>query len=71
MSKHTIYIVTHEKQVLAEFSARSEREAWTQLGRYLCSQAVSIDGMTLTDIGRQASNGVNPYRIHPVQIELP
>lgn len=71
MSSKTIYIVTHNKDVLTEFSARSEREAWAQLGRYLCSSAVSIDGMTLTDVGRQASNGINPYRVHAVQIELP
>jgi len=71
MNKHTIYIVTHHKTVLTEFSALSEREAWTQVGRYLCSSDVVIDSMTLTNIGRQACNGVNPYRVHAVQVELP
>ena len=38
-------------------------EAGGNLGRWLLPYDIAIDGMTLTEVGRQAANGVNPFRV--------
>lgn len=63
MEKKSIYIVTRNGQVIPELTAKTEREAWGNLGRWLLPYDIAIDGMTLTEVGRQAANGVNPFRV--------
>lgn len=58
-----IYIVTRNGEVIPELTANSEREAFQALGRWLLPYDIAFDGMTLTEVGRQAANGVNPFRV--------
>lgn len=62
-TSRTIYIVTRHGEVIPELTAKTEREAYGHLGRWLVPIDVVLDGGTLVDIGRQAANGVNPYRV--------
>ncbi len=68
MEKKSIYIVTRNGQVIPELTAKTEREAYGHLGRWLVPIDIVLDGSTLVDLGRQAANGVNPYRVQRADI---
>lgn len=55
-----VYLVLRNGQVIPELTRKSEREVWRALGRWLIPSDVNIDGMVLTEVGRQASNGHAP-----------
>lgn len=71
MSKMTLYFVMREGRPIEELCARSERQAHMALGRYLVPTDVVLEGMILTDLGRTACNGVNPYRVVHATVEIP
>ena len=60
METKRVYIVLRGKSVIPELTSKSEHEAWQALGRWLIHTDVAIDGMTCTEVGRQATNGHNP-----------
>ncbi len=60
METKRVYIVLRGKSVIPELTSKSEREAWLALGRWLMPTDVAIDGMTCTEVGRQAANGHSP-----------
>lgn len=68
MEKKSIYIVTRNGQVIPELTAKTEREAYGHLGRWLVPIDIVLDGSTLVDLGRQAANGVNPFRVQRADI---
>lgn len=68
MVKKSIYIVTRNGQVIPELTAKTEREAYGHLGRWLVPIDIVLDGSTLVDLGRQAANGVNPFRVQRADI---
>lgn len=68
MEKKSIYIVTRNGQVITELTAKTEREAYGHLGRWLVPIDIVLDGSTLVDLGRQAANGVNPFRVQRADI---
>lgn len=68
METKSIYIVTRNGQVIPELTAKTEREAYGHLGRWLVPIDIVLDGSTLVDLGRQAANGVNPFRVQRADI---
>lgn len=68
METNRIYIVLRNGNIIPELTAKSEREAYGHLGRWLVPIDVVLDGGVLVDIGRQAANGVNPFRVQRADI---
>lgn len=68
MEKKTVYVVLRGFEVIPELTAKSEREAWSKLGRWMVPLDYAIEGMTLTDLGRQLCSGANPFRVQPAEI---
>lgn len=68
METKSIYIVLRNGNIIPELTAKSEREAYGHLGRWLVPIDVVLDGGVLVDIGRQAANGVNPFRVQRADI---
>jgi len=69
MSKtQIIYIVTKDGEVIPQLTAKTEREAWGNLGRWLVPIDIIVERGVLTDLGRQSASGVNPYRVQRADI---
>ena len=63
MTTRSFYIVTRNGGVIPALTARTERQAYEALGRWLMPIDVVLDDSVLVEIGRQAAGGVNPFRV--------
>ena len=65
-----VFLVTRNGEVVPELTRKRERDAHMALGRWLVPTDVVLEGGVLVDIGRQASNGVNPFRVQRAVLSM-
>ncbi len=67
-TKNNIYLVTKDGQVIPEMTFKTEDEAYLALGRDIIKMAAEISTKVLIEVGRDAANGPNRYRVQRAEI---
>lgn len=68
--KVTLWVVTRSGEIIPELTGKTERQAYVNLGRWLVPLDIAPEGGTLRDIGWQAVQDSNPFRVQRIEIEL-